>query len=61
MKKKADVIYDGLGKEAAKENYGGAHESFPDLGDKSGTLSRPVLFHYRRTICSRWPEAYSMR
>ena len=57
----ADVIYDGLGREAAKENlealalrghwvsYGqasGAHEAFPDLTHKSGTLSRPVLFHY---------------
>jgi len=57
----ADVIYDGLGREAAKENlealalrghwvsYGqasGAHDSFPDLTAKSGTLSRPVLFHY---------------
>jgi len=57
----ADVIYDGLGKEAAKENlealamrghwvsYGqasGPHDSFPDLTVKSGTLSRPVLFHY---------------
>ena len=57
----ADVIYDGLGREAAAENlealalrghwvsYGqasGAHEAFPDLGPKSGTLSRPVLFHY---------------
>jgi NADPH2:quinone reductase len=61
MKQKADVIYDGLGKEAAKENYealalrghwvsygqaSGAHDSFPDLTGKSGTLSRPVLFHY---------------
>jgi NADPH:quinone reductase len=61
MKQKADVIYDGLGKEAAKENYealarrghwvsygqaSGAHDSFPDLAGKSGTLSRPVLFHY---------------
>jgi NADPH:quinone reductase-like Zn-dependent oxidoreductase len=59
--KGADVIYDGLGKEAAAQNYdalavrghwvsygqaSGAHESFPDLGAKSGTLSRPVLFHY---------------
>jgi NADPH2:quinone reductase len=57
----ADVIYDGLGREAAKENlealalrghwvsYGqasGAHDSFPDLTAKSGTLSRPVVFHY---------------
>src|SRR5262245_60770712 len=57
----ADVIYDGLGKEAAAENvealalrghwvaYGqasGTHEGFPDLTAKSGTLSRPVLFHY---------------
>jgi len=59
--KGADVIYDGLGKEAAQENlealavrghwvsYGqasGAHDNFPDLTAKSGTLSRPVLFHY---------------
>ena len=57
----ADVIYDGLGRAAAQENlealalrghwvsYGqasGPHESFPDLTLKSGTLSRPVLFHY---------------
>ena len=57
----ADVIYDGLGREAAAENlealamtghwvcYGqasGPHDALPDLGSKSGTLSRPVLFHY---------------
>jgi NADPH:quinone reductase-like Zn-dependent oxidoreductase len=57
----AAVIYDGLGRAAAAENlealaptghwvsYGqasGPHEAFPDLGSKSGTLSRPVLFHY---------------
>ena len=57
----ADVIYDGLGREAAAENlealaftghwacYGqasGAHDAQPDLGSKSGSLSRPVLFHY---------------
>jgi NADPH2:quinone reductase len=57
----ANFIYDGLGQGAAAENlealalrghwvsYGqasGAHESFPDLTAKSGTLSRPVLFHY---------------
>jgi len=57
----ADVIYDGLGREAAAENlealtftghwscYGqasGAHGVLPDLSSKSGTLSRPVLFHY---------------
>jgi NADPH2:quinone reductase len=57
----ADVIYDGLGRDAAKENldalalrghwvsYGqasGPHDAFPDLTHKSGTLSRPVLFHY---------------
>ncbi len=57
----ADVIYDGLGREAAAENlealavtghwicYGqasGPHDTLPDLGSKSGTLSRPVLFHY---------------
>jgi NADPH:quinone reductase-like Zn-dependent oxidoreductase len=56
----ADVIYDGLGAHAAQENlaalamrghwvsYG--HATGPleavDLGAKSGTLSRPVLFHY---------------
>jgi len=59
--KGADVIYDGLGKEATDENlkalalrghwvsYGqasGPRDSFPDLTAKSGTLSRPVLFHY---------------
>ena len=57
----ADVVYDGLGREAAAENlaalalrghwvsYGqasGPHEALPDLSSKSGTLSRPVLFHY---------------
>ena len=57
----AEVIYDGLGREAAAENlealattghwvcYGqasGPHDASPDLGSKSGTLSRPVLFHY---------------
>jgi NADPH:quinone reductase-like Zn-dependent oxidoreductase len=57
----AEVIYDGLGREAAEENlealaltghwiaYGqasGPHGALPDLGAKSGTLSRPVLFHY---------------
>jgi NADPH:quinone reductase-like Zn-dependent oxidoreductase len=61
MRQRADVIYDGLGREAAKENYealamrghwvsygqaSGAHDAFPDLTAKSGTLSRPVLFHY---------------
>jgi len=61
LKRGADVIYDGLGREAAKENYealatrghwvsygqaSGPHHSFPDLTAKSGTLSRPVLFHY---------------
>jgi NADPH:quinone reductase-like Zn-dependent oxidoreductase len=61
MKHRADVIYDGLGKDAAKDNYealavrghwvsygqaSGAHDSFPDLTARSGTLSRPVLFHY---------------
>ena len=56
----ADVIYDGLGSEAAKENlealatrghwvsYG--HATGPlepiSLSGKSGTLSQPVLFHY---------------
>ena len=57
----ADVIYDGLGREAAAENLealaftghwvcfgqaSGPLETLPDLGAKSGTLSRPVLFHY---------------
>ncbi len=57
----ADVIYDGLGRAAAAENlealavtghwacYGqasGPQDALPDLGAKSGTLSRPVLFHY---------------
>jgi NADPH2:quinone reductase len=56
----ADVIYDGLGREAAGENlaalalrghwvaYGQATGPLkpPDLGGKSGTLSLPVLFHY---------------
>ena len=60
MKRKADVIYDGLGKEAAKENYealavrghwvsygqaSGALQPL-SLGEKSGTLFQPVLFHY---------------
>ncbi len=57
----AEVIYDGLGREAAAENLealavaghwvcfgqaSGPLEELPDLGSKSGTLSRPVLFHY---------------
>jgi NADPH:quinone reductase-like Zn-dependent oxidoreductase len=56
----ADVIYDGLGREAAQENlaalatrghwvsYGQAtgHLDPLNLGEKSGTLSQPVLFHY---------------
>jgi NADPH:quinone reductase-like Zn-dependent oxidoreductase/uncharacterized protein YndB with AHSA1/START domain len=56
----ADVIYDGLGREAARENlralarrghwvsYGqatGAVEPM-SLAEKSGTFSQPVLFHY---------------
>ncbi|HEX2449579.1 MAG TPA: quinone oxidoreductase, partial [Gemmatimonadales bacterium] len=56
----ADVIYDGLGREAAAENlaalarrghwvsYGhatGALEPM-NLTEKSGTFSQPVLFHY---------------
>ena len=56
----ADVIYDGLGQEAAEENlaalamrghwvsYG--HATGPlapvSLSGKSGTLSQPVIFHY---------------
>ena len=60
MKQKADVIYDGLGQAAAKENfealalrghwvsYGQASGALQpmSLGDKSGTLSQPVLFHF---------------
>ncbi len=57
----ADVIYDGLGRDAADENldalamtghwacYGqasGPFDKLPDLSGKSGVLSRPVLFHY---------------
>jgi len=60
LKNRADVIYDGLGKDAAKENYdalamrghwvsyGQASGALPPigLGEKSGTLTQPVLFHY---------------
>jgi NADPH2:quinone reductase len=56
----ADVIYDGLGREAAKENlealalrghwvsYGQASGALEPLSltEKSGTMSQPVLFHY---------------
>jgi NADPH:quinone reductase len=56
----ADVIYDGLGRDAAAENlsalamrghwvsYGQATGPLPppNLSGKSGTLSQPVLFHY---------------
>jgi NADPH:quinone reductase-like Zn-dependent oxidoreductase len=56
----ADVIYDGLGHEAAQENlaalatrghwvsYGQATGPLDpvNLGEKSGTFSQPVLFHY---------------
>jgi NADPH:quinone reductase-like Zn-dependent oxidoreductase len=56
----ADIIYDGLGHDAAQENlaalalrghwvsYGHATGPLPpvSLGEKSGTLSQPVLFHY---------------
>jgi NADPH:quinone reductase-like Zn-dependent oxidoreductase len=56
----ADVIYDGLGREAAQENlaalatrghwvsYGEATGPLDpqSLGEKSGTFSQPVLFHY---------------
>ena len=55
-----DVIYDGLGQDAAQENlvalalrghwigYGHATGALPpiSLTEKSGTLSQPVLFHY---------------
>ena len=58
----ADVIYDGLGREAAKENFaalapGGQWVSYGQasgpvdlssisLNDKSATFSSPVIFHY---------------
>jgi NADPH2:quinone reductase len=57
----ADVIYDGLGQVAAAENFAslatrahwvqygqasGAHRQVFPLGEKSATLSSPVLFHY---------------
>ncbi len=56
----ADVIYDGLGREAAAENlaalarrghwvsYGHATGALEpvNLTEKSGTFSQPVLFHY---------------
>jgi NADPH2:quinone reductase len=56
----ADVIYDGLGRDAAQENlaalatrghwvsYGQATGALEPmiLTEKSGTLSQPVLFHY---------------
>jgi NADPH:quinone reductase-like Zn-dependent oxidoreductase len=56
----ADVIYDGLGREAAQENfaalamrghwvsYGQATGPLDPvtLSEKSGTFSQPVLFHY---------------
>ena len=56
----ADVIYDGLGREAAQENlaalatrghwvsYGQATGPLDpvNLSEKSGTFSQPVLFHY---------------
>jgi NADPH:quinone reductase len=60
MRTKADVIFDGLGHDAAKENYealavrghwvsygqaSGALQPM-NLGEKSGTFSQPVLFHY---------------
>jgi NADPH:quinone reductase-like Zn-dependent oxidoreductase len=60
----ADVIYDGLGREAAAENlaalarrghwvsYG--HATGPlepmNLSEKSGTFSQPVLFHYTEDL-----------
>jgi NADPH:quinone reductase-like Zn-dependent oxidoreductase len=56
----ADVIYDGLGQAAAKENFAAlamrghwvsyGHASGPlqplSLSEKSGTFSQPVLFHF---------------
>jgi NADPH:quinone reductase len=56
----ADVIYDGLGRDAAEENlaalamrghwvsYGHVTGPLPptNLSEKSGTLSQPVVFHY---------------
>jgi NADPH2:quinone reductase len=60
----ADVIYDGLGREAALENmaalavrghwvsYGHATGALEpvSLAEKSGTLSQPVLFHYTEDL-----------
>ena len=60
----ADVIYDGLGRDAAAENlaalairghwvsYGHATGPLPpvSLAEKSGTLSQPVLFHYTEDL-----------
>jgi NADPH:quinone reductase-like Zn-dependent oxidoreductase len=60
----ADVIYDGLGRAAAAENlaalarrghwvsYGHATGPLepPDLTEKSGTFSQPVLFHYTEDL-----------
>jgi NADPH:quinone reductase-like Zn-dependent oxidoreductase len=60
----ADVIYDGLGREAARENlaalasrghwvsYGHATGALEpvNLTEKSGTFSQPVLFHYTEEL-----------
>jgi NADPH:quinone reductase-like Zn-dependent oxidoreductase len=60
----ADVIYDGLGRDAAAENlaalarrghwvsYGHATGPLPppNLTEKSGTFSQPVLFHYTEDL-----------
>ena len=60
----ADVIYDGLGREASTENlaalavrghwvsYGHATGSLEpvSLAEKSGTFSQPVLFHYTEEL-----------
>jgi NADPH:quinone reductase-like Zn-dependent oxidoreductase len=60
----ADVIYDGLGREAAAENlaalarrghwvsYGHATGELDpvSLTEKSGTFSQPVLFHYTEDL-----------
>jgi NADPH:quinone reductase-like Zn-dependent oxidoreductase len=60
----ADVIYDGLGRDAAAENlaalamrghwvsYGHATGPLPpvSLAEKSGSLSQPVLFHYTEEL-----------
>ena len=77
MKRKADVIYDGLGKEAAQENYealalrghwvsygqaSGAHESFPDLTREiRNAVAAGAVPLHRRASATRWPATCSVR